>query len=236
MPVSGSASMSASETRAPVTPIEAAAPAHRVLRHPLVDRVYHWLMAASVLTLMGSAFLPIVGWKFDWVNLHWMTGIVLALLVLIHMVRALIWQDWRAMVLDGADIRNGVRSIRAALGSGGPPPGKPGKYKILQKLYHLAAAILVLSIVASGLLMLLKIDTPLWRRNPYWFDADTWGVIYSVHGFASMALVMLVMIHIYFALRPDEWWLTRSMFRGTISRTEYAEHCDASRWQAEDRA
>ena len=81
-----------------------------------------------------------------------MTGVVLALLVLIHIVRALIWQDWRAMILDGADIRNGWRSVRAALGSSGPAPGKPGKYKILQKLYHLAVAILVLSIVVSGLL------------------------------------------------------------------------------------
>jgi formate dehydrogenase subunit gamma len=227
--------MSASETSAPVTPVVAET-GGRVLRHQLVDRLYHWLMAVSVLILMGSAFLPIVGWKFEWVSLHWMTGIVLTLLVLIHIVRALIWQDWRAMILDGADIRDGVRSIRAAAGGGGPAPGKPGKYKILQKLYHLAVAILVLAIIVSGLLMLLKIDTPFWKRNPYWFDADTWGVIYSVHGFASMAMITLVMIHIYFALRPDEWWLTRSMFRGTISRKEYAEHCDASRWRVKDRA
>jgi len=227
--------MSASETSAPVTPVVAET-GERVLRHKLVDRLYHWLMAVSVLILMGTAFLPIVGWKFEWVSLHWMTGIALTLLVLIHIVRALIWQDWRAMILDGADIRDGVRSIRAAAGGGGLAPGKPGKYKILQKLYHLAVAILVLAVIASGLLMLLKIDTPFWKRNPYWFDADTWGVVYSVHGFASMAMITLVMIHIYFALRPDEWWLTRSMFRGTISRKEYAEHCDASRWRVEDRA
>ena len=208
----------------------------RVLRHRLVDRIYHWLMAATVFILMGTAFLPIMGWKFEWVSLHWITGVVLTLLVLIHIVRALFWQDWRAMLVDGADIRDGVRSMRSALGGRGPAPGKPGKYKILQKLYHLAIAILVLSIIASGLLMLLKIDTPLWRRNPYWFDNDTWGVIYSVHGFAALAMITLVMIHIYFALRPEEWWLTRSMFRGTISPKEYAEHCDASRWRAEDRA
>ena len=227
--------MSASETSAPVTPVVAET-GERVLRHQLVDRLYHWLMAASVLILMGSAFLPIAGWKFEWVSLHWMTGIVLTLVVLIHIVRALIWQDWRAMIPDGTDIRYGVRSIRAAVGGGGLAPGKPGKYKILQKLYHLAVAILVLAIIASGLLMLLKIDTPFWKRNPYWFDNDTWGIVYSVHGFASLAMITLVMIHIYFALRPDEWWLTRSMFRGTVSRKEYAEHCDASRWRVEDRA
>src|SRR6266566_6832958 len=95
------------------------APSSRVKRHLLTDRIYHWLMAASVLILMGSAFLPIVGWKFEWVSLHWMTGVALALLVLIHIVRALGWQDWRAMIPDGADIRNGWRSARQALGGNG---------------------------------------------------------------------------------------------------------------------
>lgn len=227
--------MTASDTRAPVAPI-AAPSSERVLRHTLFDRIYHWLMAVSVLTLMGTAFLPIVGIKFEWLSLHWMTGIVLAVLVLIHIIRSLIWQDWRAMIPDGADIRDGFRKFKTALGGGGPAPGKPGKYKIAQKLYHLAAAVLVLAIIASGLLMLLKIDTPFWKRNPYWFDSDTWGIIYSVHGFASLAMVTLVMIHIYFALRPDEWWLTRSMFGGTVSREEYAEHCDTSRWRPEDRS
>jgi cytochrome b subunit of formate dehydrogenase len=211
------------------------APSGRVKRHFLTDRTYHWLTAVSVLILMGTAFLPIIGWKFEWVSLHWLTGVVLAFLVLIHIVRALVWQDWRAMVIDGRDIRNALRTVAQSLGNSGPPPGKPGKYKILQKLYHLAVAVLVLSIVASGLLMLLKIDTPLWRRNPYWFAAETWGVIYSIHGFGSMAMITLVMIHVYFALRPEEWWLTRSMFRGWISREEYLNHCDSKRWVVSDK-
>src|SRR6266699_1350012 len=210
------------------------APSSRVKRHLLTDRIYHWLMAASVLILMGTAFLPIVGWKFEWVTLHWMTGVALALLVLVHIIRALVWQDWRAMVVDGGDIRDGWRGVARTLGHDGPAPGKPGKYKMLQKLYHLAVAVLVLPIAASGLLMLLKIDTPLWRRNPYWFAPDTWGVIYSVHGFASMALITLIMIHVYFALRPEERWLTRSMFRGWISRKEYLDHCDRGRWVVSD--
>jgi formate dehydrogenase subunit gamma len=208
----------------------------RVKRHLLIDRIYHWLTAISVLVLMATAFLPIVGWKFEWLSLHWMTGVVLAALVLVHIVRALVWQDWRAMVIDTVDIRNAWRGIAHAAGHDNRAPGKPGKYKILQKLYHLAVAVLILSIVVSGLLMLLKIDTPLWRRNPYWFAADTWGVIYSIHGFASMAMITLVMIHIYFALRPEEWWLTRSMFRGWISKAEYLDHCDTERWRASDKA
>jgi len=204
-----------------------AATTERVKRHALADRLYHWLMAVCVLTLMGTAFLPISGIKFEWLTIHWVTGVVLAALVLIHIVRALIWQDWRAMMIDGADFR--------VLASFGTRRVKPGKYKIAQKLYHLAIAILVLAIVVSGLLMLLKIDTPLWKRNPYWFDGDTWGVIYALHGLAAMAALTLVMIHIYFALRPEEWWLTRSMFRGFVTRAEYEKHCDTSRWTIADK-
>ena len=203
----------------------------RVMRHPLVDRLYHWAMALAVFTLMGTAFLPILGVKFAWVDIHWISGVVLAALVLIHIVRALIWQDWRSMMIFPADVRDMWRDACHILSRNAAPSGHPGKYKALQKVYHLGAAVLVLAIIASGLLMLLKIDTPLWRRDPYWFSNDTWGIIYTVHGYAAMALVATVMIHIYFALRPDEWHLTRSMFRGWISRKEYDEHFDAARWK-----
>jgi len=55
----------------------AAAVSDRVKRHLLVDRVYHWLMAACVLTLLATAFLPIIGYKFEWLGLHWTTGVAL---------------------------------------------------------------------------------------------------------------------------------------------------------------
>ena len=49
----------------------------RVLRHHLADRLYHWTMAAALLTCLFTAFLPILGWKFAWVTAHWIAGIVL---------------------------------------------------------------------------------------------------------------------------------------------------------------
>src|SRR6476646_2581896 len=113
--------MRGSETSASVTPV-VGVPSGRVVRHHLADRIYHWLMAVCVLILMGSAFFPIIGWKFEWVSLHWITGVALTALVLVHIVRALIWQDWRAMLPDGADIRNGARAIRQALGGSGLAP------------------------------------------------------------------------------------------------------------------
>ncbi|MSO67397.1 MAG: cytochrome b/b6 domain-containing protein [Betaproteobacteria bacterium] len=207
-------------------------PSGRVIRHRLVDRLYHWLMALAVLVLMGTSFVPILGFKFQWLEIHWITGVLLAVLVVFHVVRSVVWQNWRNMVIGTADIRDIWREARHTISGGGAPPTRPGKYDSLQKLYHLAVAILVLAVIASGLLMLLKIDTPLWRRDPYWFSADAWGVIYAVHGLAAMAMVTILVIHIYFALRPDNWRFTRSMFRGWISRKEYSDHHDAERWKA----
>jgi formate dehydrogenase subunit gamma len=209
----------------------AAAPSSRVSRHKAIDRLYHWLMAICIFTLMATAFLPILGFKFEWLDIHWMTGVALTVLVIFHIVRAIGWQDWRNMWIGFADIRDLWRNAAHLLGARRSPP-LPGKYDAAQKLYHLGVAVVVLSVVGSGLLMLLKIDTPLWRRNPYVFSSDTWGIIYVVHGMAAMTIVAIVIIHLYFTLMPDSWYMLRAMVRGSISRKEYLEHHDAARWKA----
>jgi len=198
-----------------------ATPADRVERHKAIDRAYHWVMAASVLILLATAFLPILGIKFEWVGIHWVTGLILTAIVLFHIIRSSIRNFW-AMMIDSGDLR--------------APFAKPGKYSPAQKLYHLAIAVLILSTIGSGLLMWRKVDTPFWQRNPYWLSTDSWGVVYAIHGLAAMALVTMIIIHVYFALRPDEWYVTRSMLRGWITRKEYTDHHDPRRWPAKDEA
>jgi len=192
----------------------------RIQRHKSMDRAYHWLMAAAMLILLVTAFLPILGIKFEWVGIHWVTGLVLTVIVLFHIIRACFWQSFWSMMIDSGDLN--------------APFGKPGKYSLAQKLYHLAISVLILAAIASGLLMWRKVDTPFWQRDPYWLSTESWGVVYAIHGVAAMALVTMVIIHVYFALRPDEWYLTRSMLRGWISRKEYQDHHDPRRWQAKD--
>ncbi len=189
-------------------------------------------MAIAVLVLMGTAFLPILGIKFQWIEIHWMTGILLTVLILIHIVRAMIWQDWRQMMIWPSDIRDIWRGMISTISSAAKLPGKPAKYNPLQKLYHLGSAVFVLAIIGTGLAMLAKIDTPFWRRNPYVFSNDTWGWIYAVHGLSAMAMITMIIIHVYFALRPDEFYLTKSMFRGWITGKEYKQHHDTEEWKA----
>ena len=148
----------------------------RVLRHHLADRLYHWTMAAALLTCLFTAFLPILGWKFEWVTAHWIAGIVLTVAVLFHIVRALFWQDFWSMVIGPRDLRKSWRLVARALGFGGPVPQRDAKYSPLQKSFHMLVAVVVLAIVATGLLMLSKIDTPFWRRNPYWLADFAVGI------------------------------------------------------------
>lgn len=208
-------------------------PSDRLIRHRLVDRVYHWTMAASVLVLLGTSFLPIFGLKFPWIDAHWIAGVVLTVAVAYHMVRALLWQDPRSMLIGVRDLRTAVQAIQWVLRRRAEPPDRPGKYPVPQKLYHHGIALLILLTVATGITMMAKIDGPFWTRDPYLFSSGAWAVIYVVHDLAAMAVLAAVMIHVYFAIRPEKLWMTRSMILGWITRSDYLAHYDPASWEAE---
>lgn len=201
-----------------------------MIRHRLPDRLFHWLMAASVLTLLFTGFLPILGIKFAWVTVHWIAGLVLSAALVFHIIRALFWQDRLSMWVGFRDLTDAWRAIRQGFLRPGPAPGKPGKYPFLQKMFHHGAAVIVLIAVITGILMMAKLDTPFWSRNPYFLSDQVWGVIYVLHGLASLCTITLVMVHVYFAIRPEKLWITRSMILGWITRDEYVENHDPDRW------
>lgn len=208
--------------------------ADRLTRHRLADRLFHWVMAASVVVLLATGFLPILGYRFDWVPIHWIAGLVLTGATVFHIVRASIWQRLADIVPGPRDALDSWRILRRAIGRRGEPPVQQGKYSVAQKLYHLAITVLVVVLIVTGLLMLAKIDTTLWQRNPYFLSSSTWGLVYVLHGYASMALISLLIIHVYFALRPEKLFFTRSMIVGWITRREYRDTFDASRWTPEE--
>jgi cytochrome b subunit of formate dehydrogenase len=201
-----------------------------VIRHALPDRLFHWLSAACVLTLLGTAFLPILGVEFGWVTIHWVTGLVLIAAVLFHLVRVLMRGTLAAMWVGGADVRDALAIVRATL-TRRAAELRLGKYSVAQKLIHHAFAVVVLTTLVTGGVMLARIDTPWWQRNPYLLADATWGLIYVLHGLAALLLVTMVMMHVYFALRPEKLKFTRAMIRGWITRREFDEHHDPNRWQ-----
>jgi formate dehydrogenase subunit gamma len=203
----------------------------RIVRHALVDRLFHWLTAATVLTLLGTAFLPILGVQFSWVTPHWIAGLVLIAAILFHIVRAPLAQSLGSMWIGREDLRDLISIARWNLRFSDAPPRKPGKYSLAQKLIHHLFAIVVVTASVTGALMMVRMDTPWWRRNPYWLSDATWGVVYVLHGLAALVLVTMIIAHVYFALRPEKLSFTRSMILGWITRGEYESHHDPERWK-----
>jgi cytochrome b subunit of formate dehydrogenase len=202
----------------------------KILRHSVASRVFHWVMAASVLTLLFTAFLPIWGVKFSWVTAHWIAGLVLTAAIIFHIIHASLWKGLGLMWINSQDLSDGWLVVKQAMGSSGSAPGKPGKNPLENKLFHHVVAIATLAAIITGLIMMAKVDTPWWKRNPYVLSDDTWGIIYIIHGAGSVALITLIMAHLYFAVRPEKRWITLSMLHGWIPRDRYLEHYDESRW------
>ena len=78
----------------------------RVPRHSLTARLFHWVMAASMLTLLFTAFLPKVGVEFDWVEYHWIAGTVLTISILFHIVHASFFMEFWSIWPDRTDIKD----------------------------------------------------------------------------------------------------------------------------------
>jgi cytochrome b subunit of formate dehydrogenase len=202
-----------------------------IVRHSLIDRLFHWITAISVLILLFTAFLPIVGIKFSWVTLHWVSGIVLGLVILAHIVRSFFWQDLRSMWFGIRDIKETIATFLWLLNLKPGALCKSGKYSPAQKLMHHGVSVFVLVTIITGLLMMVKIDTPFWERDPYWLSDQSWGIVYVSHGLAALFLMSIVMIHIYFSLRPEKLMYLRSMISGWLSRAEFMDQHDPQRWR-----
>ena len=144
----------------------------RIERHSLAARLFHWVMAAAMFTLLFTAFLPIAGVKFAWVTWHWMAGLVLTASILFHVIHATFWLDFWSIWVGPKDIPELKAEILRELGHDVPGP-KSGKYPLGNRLYHLAIVVAGLAVMATGLTMMVRVRTPFFTRNPYLFsDAD----------------------------------------------------------------
>jgi cytochrome b subunit of formate dehydrogenase len=206
----------------------------RVPRHNLSARLFHAIMALSMLALIFTAFLPKVGVQFPWVTYHWIAGIVLSISVLYHIFDAFLWQDFWSIWPDREDVEDAQRRMKRALGQDAPPPRKFAKYPLENKLYHLAVMLAGLSAIITGLFMMKRVRTPFFTRNPYLFSDMTWGWMYVLHGLAGIGFVGLVTVHIYMAIRPEKWFITHSMIFGWMNREKYLEHHDPQRWPVKE--
>jgi formate dehydrogenase subunit gamma len=207
----------------------------RIERHTFMARMFHWVMSASMFVLLFTAFLPIVGVRFAWVTWHWIAGLVLTGSIIYHIIHATFFLDFWSIWVGPKDIPELKTEIQREMGREDVPGPRPGKYPLGNRLYHLAVMVAGLAVIVTGILMMARIRNTLIERNPYWISDPAWGVTYVLHGLAGVGFVGLVIAHIYFALRPEKLWITKSMIFGTITRREYLEYHDPDRWVAAEK-
>ncbi|MDG2243620.1 MAG: cytochrome b/b6 domain-containing protein [Rhodospirillaceae bacterium] len=196
----------------------------RIIRHKLIDRLFHWAMAASMLTLLGTGLCPILGLEFDWVPVHWISGVVLTVTVVWHVIRSIVRKNLLSIWVGPGELLNALATVRSGL------LPKPGKYSIAQRLMHSSVTVFCLTALVTGLLMLVRIDTPFWERDPYLLSQSIWGWIYVLHGLAALVFVSLIILHVYFGVRPEKLFYLRSMVFGWISREEMEGNHDPALW------
>jgi cytochrome b subunit of formate dehydrogenase len=196
----------------------------RVQRHEPVDRIMHWVMAISILALLFTGVLPIIGIEFAWLTLHWIAGLVLTAAVLFHIIRSVLQKDLMSVWISPSDLKESLDENQ-----------KPGKYSVAQKGMHAAVTVVTLFVIISGLFMFAMIDTPWWDRTNS-LSESTLGWMFLIHGLTTLALIALIVFHLYFTLRPEKLFYLRSMFKGWISEDELSANHDPERWAPDESA
>ena len=90
----------------------------KVVRHSLAARLFHWVMAVTMITLLVTAFFPILGIQFNWVPIHWMAGIVLTAAIIFHIIHASFWLNLRNIWISRKDWAEWKQEMEHALGKG----------------------------------------------------------------------------------------------------------------------
>jgi cytochrome b subunit of formate dehydrogenase len=205
----------------------------RVARHSFAARAFHWIMALAMFTLLITAFLPRVGVQFPWVTYHWIAGAVLTVSIIYHILHATFWMDFWSIWPDKTDMEDASRRLKRFMGQDAPAPRRFAKYPLENKIYHGVIVLTGLAAILTGVFMMFRVRTPIFPRNPYLFGDMTWGLMYVLHGLAGVGLIALVMVHVYFAVRPEKFVITKSMVFGSLPKDYYLEHHDPERWVVE---
>ncbi len=222
--------MPAADEQAEMTPKDS----DRITRHRIIDRLFHWVSAICMMVLLATALLPIFGIKFNWLTAHWVAGLILTGAVLLHVVRALTVLSMRHMTIGPSEYFGSARIELSNLLGKYVEPARVGKYSVAQKMFHMGMSIVVLVAIATGIVMMIGIDTPFWKRNPLFISERVRGFVFVAHGVATLFSISMIIIHIYFAARPEKRYFTRSMISGWITRANYEKNHDPMLWHEED--
>ncbi|MFB6131150.1 MAG: cytochrome b/b6 domain-containing protein, partial [Salinigranum sp.] len=178
-----------------------------------------------------------------WITVHEVAAITLIAYVLFHLGHVASKGTWSVMWFGRDDVADLWTRFQNLVGLTDEYP-KQFKYPSAQQALHLFVSLAVLGLVATGLVLLRRVQTPLWAATrEFTFLGVTFGLgggtvgtmglvpwSFVLHDFLAIATLSLVMGHVYFALRPREWSITQSMVTGKIPVDVYAEKYSRSSW------
>jgi formate dehydrogenase subunit gamma len=207
--------------------------ANRVMRHRLTDRLFHWTTAICFFVLLATGLLPVLGINFNWLAVHWVAGLVLIVAVLIHIIRIVRSRHLRYMWIGLKEFITSFLQVMTVLSGKYSSPAKPGKYSVAQKVFHFGATVVVLTAAGTGIILMTGIDTPFWDRDPYFVSESVRGWLFALHGFATLISITMIIVHVYFAIRPEKRYFLRSMISGWVSRRNYEDNHNTDLWKEE---
>jgi cytochrome b subunit of formate dehydrogenase len=185
----------------------------KIIRHAGIDRLFHWVMAATMIVLLVTSLLPVLGVRFAWYEAHWIAGVILTLVILLHIVRSLVWQRLITIMPRPSDLSSAL----------------PGKYTPAQKLMHLGWTVAILAAIVTGLILTVKAGVPFLTRDPYIYTLRTWGVMTLLHDLAALLSVFLILVHVYFGILPEKRAYLRAMVFGWVKRGDLKSAHDLDR-------
>jgi len=152
--------------------------------YPIAMRLVHWLMAALILSLLfvGLSMVSSLGpWKYTLLQWHKIAGVVALFAVLLRV------------------------AIRLSSRTPALPNTIPKWQKAIAKLTHLAFYALLLLMPLSGYLMQNAAGRPLSvfgvsLPSIIATDLAWYGVFRELHAWLSIALILLIILHISAAL------------------------------------
>lgn len=213
----------------------------RVKRYDIPQRVYHWVNLSSLLVLLwtgltiydlnlfgiqplssfartafGAAYTPII------YDLHRYAAFTLLGALIFHVtydtgIRGVFWSE----LPSRAELRANSILTKSFLGMS-KQYVKFHKYNPGQKMLHIGIALVIVLIGASGLMMSANYRwlVPIWFLNVNFDLVLYWTRV--LHDVLTFALVAMVVMHFYFAVRLENIPEFKSMFTGWIPK-HYAE-------------
>ena len=201
-----------------------------ILRHSLVERLEHWVLALSGFILVFSGFgelpmykrymvteIPGLSWAGDYyVNLkiHYLAAIVFVSVMVFHALYHG-WLGHRGLLPRKGDFRESAKTILSMLGFGEEP--RADKYLPEQRLAYVYLAGIGVILVSTGIFKVLK-NLPGVYFSPWFITAVT-----LIHTFATLFFLMGILAHVAALVIKVNRPMVKPIFTGKMD-LEYARN------------